>query len=552
MMAAVRARWRVGGCGGAPRGLLVFAIIAVAGAMVGPTVTWVSGPSIAYPPAHADITYIYDALGRLVGVVDPAGDRRLPVRRRRQSPWHRALRLVHRQHHRRVSGQRTCRHRRHHLRHRLQRHARSEHGHLQWIERDGDGPSATQLTVTVPVAATTGPVAVTAPGGSATSPSPFTVTGSTAPTITGFTPSIGTSGTAVSISGTNFEAVPSRNRLLVNVARGVVSSATTSTLGATVPLWATSGRLTVANPAGTAQSTADFFVPPPGFTTADVIVTGRITVGGSSLNTTIAPAYKIGLVVFDGTAGQIVSLGTTGVSINQATVTIFRPDGTTLIAQPQDGNGGRDIHPGALPVTGTYTILLDPWTYWTGNMTLTLSQDLTPVPIAINGAAVPVSITRPAQRAPLTFSGTTGQRLSLALTAATVSVKVTILKPDGSVLTQTGYGAAFLDLAPLPVTGTYTILIDPQDAGTGSMTTTLSEDIAGEITIGGAAVPVTISRPGQRARLTFSGTAGSCWIWGSRPARSPAPGSRSCRPTAARWPRCRSARRRPRSIPTCP
>jgi YD repeat-containing protein len=41
----------------------------------GPAVTWrAMGPTVAYTRAHADITYIYDALGRLVGVVDPAGD----------------------------------------------------------------------------------------------------------------------------------------------------------------------------------------------------------------------------------------------------------------------------------------------------------------------------------------------------------------------------------------------------------------------------------------------------------------------------------------------
>ena len=60
---------------------------------------------------------------------------------------------------------------------------------------------------------------------------------------------------------------------------------------------------------------------------------------------------------------------------------------------------------------------------------------------------------------------------------------------------------------PLPDTGTYTIVVDPQEAKTVSLTLTLSEPLTGALTIGGPSVPVTL-RPGQEARLTFEGTAG--------------------------------------------
>ena len=63
--------------------------------------------------------------------------------------------------------------------------------------------STTQLVVTVPGAATTGTIGVTSPNGSATSSAPFVVGASLAPTISGFSPTIGTAGTAVTVSGSN-------------------------------------------------------------------------------------------------------------------------------------------------------------------------------------------------------------------------------------------------------------------------------------------------------------------------------------------------------------
>ena len=76
--------------------------------------------------------------------------------------------------------------------------------------------SLTQLVVTVPSGATTGPIAVTTPTGSATSSTSFTVTTGGplgAPTITSFTPTIGTMGTTVTITGTNFELIPANNKI---------------------------------------------------------------------------------------------------------------------------------------------------------------------------------------------------------------------------------------------------------------------------------------------------------------------------------------------------
>src|SRR6266542_3286103 len=73
--------------------------------------------------------------------------------------------------------------------------------------------TSTAIVATVPSGASTGSIGVTSPNGSATSSSSFTVAASKAPSISGFSPTIGTPGTNVVISGTNFETT-SRNDLV--------------------------------------------------------------------------------------------------------------------------------------------------------------------------------------------------------------------------------------------------------------------------------------------------------------------------------------------------
>jgi large repetitive protein len=87
-----------------------------------------------------------------------------------------------------------------------------------------------------------------------------------------------------------------------------------------------------------------------------------------------------------------------------------------------------------------------------------------------------------------------------------------LIRPDGSAQAWAPScgGGTFLDRQTLTMAGTYTLLVDPVLANTGSADVTLYSivDVTGPIVANGAAVPVSITAPGQQARLTFSGTAG--------------------------------------------
>jgi YD repeat-containing protein len=374
--------------------------------------------------------------------------------------------------------------------------------------------TTTVLMTTVPSGATTGAISVTVGGTTVTSSASFTVGTGTAPTISGFSPTVGTAGTAVTINGTNYDTTPTKNKVTFSPAYGVVNTASATSLGVTVSVGAQSGKIGVATVNGSVLSADEFFVTPLGVNPADVQFTGRIVVGGSTLTATISTANKVALVVFDGVAGQRVSLGMTGVTIASSTVSMFKPDGIVLSTASYGAGGSLDSP--VLPVTGTYAIVIDPTSTYTGSMTLTLSAELTGN-ITIAGSAVTASITRVGQNARYFFTGTAGQPVSLGMTGVTMTqANVSMYKPDGSVLvpaTLISTAGGALDSQVLPVSGTYAILVDPTTTYTGNMTLTLygTADVTGTITIDGATVTPTLTVPGQRARYTFTGTAGQ-WV----------------------------------------
>ena len=116
--------------------------------------------------------------------------------------------------------------------------------------------SNTQIRASVPVGATTGTIRVTTPGGSATSAEIFTIT--VPPSISSFTPNSGPPGTQVTINGNNFTGA---TQVAFN---GVVASAFTvgsnTQISATVPTSATTGKIGVTTPDGTALSSGNFTV----------------------------------------------------------------------------------------------------------------------------------------------------------------------------------------------------------------------------------------------------------------------------------------------------
>ncbi len=222
--------------------------------------------------------------------------------------------------------------------------------------------SPTELVVTVPASATTGPISVTSPGGSVTSNSAFVVgTDQTnqPPSVTGFSPTVGHSGDIVTIYGANFESDPVDNDVRFGATGSPVNSAASTSL--VVSAATSSGKISVTTPYGTSTSQNEFISVPSSVDITKVDPRGR-TWFGHTKHIGIVGSDRRAAYVFEGFAGKRISLKllylTGGVNIE-----IFRPDGRLLTSRACYPSLGKDswfIDSTTTPFTGTYTIIATP------------------------------------------------------------------------------------------------------------------------------------------------------------------------------------------------
>ena len=226
------------------------------------------------------------------------------------------------------------------------------------------------------------------------------------------------------------------------------------------------------------------------------------------------PCYRAGRT-FTGTVGQRVSLTIGSTVHGSVAVTLVGPSGSTVLSTTVPTMSAAFVEPVTLSETGTYTWWGDPIAESTGTLTLRL-YDVVDVetPITPGGAPVTATLTVPAQKAALPFSGTAGQRASIQLDQIAMSAGSSwVAQPDGSVLGPvqgfSGGQVRYFEVPTFPATGTYRVMVDPVADYTGSVRVTLwtYADVTAVLTPG-MATPVSLAAPGQRAVLTFGGTAG--------------------------------------------
>ncbi len=202
---------------------------------------------------------------------------------------------------------------------------------------------------------------------------------------------------------------------------------------------------------------------------------GSIVAGGAPLTVALAVPGQRALLDMTGVAGHRISLRVTADSIASSRLQVRRPDGKLLVSRAAVGTGGAFIDATTLPLSGAYSVLVDPNLAATGQMTLTI-YDVPPdvagglIP---NGAGATVSLAVPGQNARLTFSGSSGQHVTVRLTGETVSSgKLSLLTAGGATVAgplKVGLKGGSL-AATLPAAGVYTVLIDPTTWHTGGAT----------------------------------------------------------------------------------
>jgi IPT/TIG domain. len=181
--------------------------------------------------------------------------------------------------------------------------------------------SDAQLTAYVPSGATSGKISAATASGTGTSTALFTVIQK--PSITGFTPAKAVTGSQVTISGSSFTYVTSVKF------NGVTASFTVNNdtqIVATVPAAATTGKITVANPAGTATSSMSFWVDGTPVITAFTPFHGMV---GTSVTITGSDIMGATGVTFGGVAATFVVTSNTQINAIVPTAAVTGKIGVT-------------------------------------------------------------------------------------------------------------------------------------------------------------------------------------------------------------------------------
>ena len=376
------------------------------------------------------------------------------------------------------------------------------------------------LTVVVPAGITSGPVAVTTPSGNATSQDTFTVSIAAVPSITGITPDSGSPGTTVTISGSNFVPSIDGNVVSLNGQSMALSSATATTLTGAVPSNATSGKIHIANTGGSAISPVDFIVPPIGLTTSDVNFGGSIAYG-EVRQVTFSGDNKRQMLIFNGAAGDRITLTTPAVNLGVAScivVTLFATDGAEYM-RSCFATGDRLVGVVILPTNGTYSIVLGRALGETGTVDLQLNRapadQVLTATAQLDGAPVNMTLTQPGQSVAIQFSAIAGERVFIDGITGAFTASVFIPSSSGAPSQESGMAVNTSNnyVAPFDVTqtGIYTIVLTPLGIATSTgdvRVVRVPATAPGTITLDGSPATIAITDYNQQARLTFSGTAG--------------------------------------------
>ncbi len=162
-----------------------------------------------------------------------------------------------------------------------------------------------------------------------------------APTITSFAPGNGQPGTAVTITGTNFDPVASKNEVKFNGVPATATSASATSLTAIVSSGATTGPITVTTRGGTATSATNFtviIIPViNGFTPTTGPIGTAVTIFGTNFDASV-PSNNT--VRFNGTQANVSTVTATSItttvpqSATTGPITVTTPQGTATSPTP--------------------------------------------------------------------------------------------------------------------------------------------------------------------------------------------------------------------------
>jgi hypothetical protein len=208
--------------------------------------------------------------------------------------------------------------------------------------------------------------------------------------------------------------------------------------------------------------------------------TGTIEANGADVAVTLEQPGSVATYRFTGAAGDRVFVEVPDSSLpDQCSPLQLRGGNGDLLASGCVINGLGDVEGTLLPADGVYTVVINPKdrTIGTVQMRLYAARDQSGT-IAPNGPPVVATTGQPGLVIRYKFPGTAGTSVTLGATEATLPDQCSPLqlRDPADELLRSGCiinGVGGIDATLLPVTGTYTIVVDPSGTATGAVTLSL-------------------------------------------------------------------------------
>ncbi len=317
----------------------------------------------------------------------------------------------------------------------------------------------------------------------------ITRTGATLPlSISSFAPASGPVGTNVTIRGAGFNPAAAQNAVTIGGAPATVTAASPTTLVVNVPAGAVTGSVTVSTAGNNATASGVFTVTTVRITdfTPKIGSAGTsVAIDGEGFDQTAANNE----VKFNGRSATVDSATTTQLSV---TVPALATSGRIRVTSPA---GSVESGPDFIVPPGTYTA----------------ARVGTAARIQALGPGVIYTASSTDKVALALFDGNTGERVSIVFSNVSMIGTWVLYAPDG---TQVGSASltsnsSVVDLAPLAMTGTYTLALRPTSIA-GSATVRVVSDALAELLTNGTPVSMSLA-PGQNALLSFNAVAGESY-----------------------------------------
>ncbi|HZJ63350.1 MAG TPA: IPT/TIG domain-containing protein [Kofleriaceae bacterium] len=312
--------------------------------------------------------------------------------------------------------------------------------------------------------------------------------------VVDFTPPSGTIGSTVAVFGSGFSASASENTVAFNGTAVTVTSATETALTVTVPVGATTGKITVTNAAGSATSSTDYMV----------------------LSSSLAP----GIASFTpalGTQGTVISI--TGVNFQTGARDNNVSVGGQLAEVVQDASSPAPAllkvrvpsttASGRIEVTTEFGRALSSDEFFALPTTVVPTDVEATGRVTVNGPALARTTTTAGKKIVLVFDAQVGQRLHLIATDGTFTagVMVDVYGAAGTKLQTLSMNNNSVGdfTVPVPASGTHTIVINPSASDKGSLRLSMVADATGAMALEDSTAVSLVS--GQNAHLSFAAQA---------------------------------------------